>query len=158
MLIIRQLHSSPKPLRSCLKILHPRLQNYVNQELPDVQVGFRKGRGTKDQIARNHWIIEKDREFQEKKIYICFIDYAKAFDSVDQNKLWRVLQEMGIPDHLTCLLRNLYVGQEATVRTLYGKTDWFKIETGVQQGCLLSLCLFNLYTEHFMRNAGLDEL
>ena len=140
-----------------LKILHARLQHYVNQELPDVQAGFRKGRGTRDQIANIHWIIEKAREFQ-KNIYLCFIDYGKAFHSVDHDKLWKALREMGIPDHLTCLLRNLYVGQEATVRTLYGTTDWFKIEKGVQQGCLLSPCLFNLYTEHIMRNARLDEL
>ena len=110
-----------------LKILHARLQHYVNQELPDVQAGFRKARGTKDQIANILWIIEKAREFQ-KNIYFSFIDYAKVFDCVDHNKLWKALKEMGIPDHLTCLLRNLYVGQEATVRTLYETTDWFKIE------------------------------
>ena len=104
-------------VRACLKILHPRLQNYVNQELPDVQAGFRKGRGTRDQIAKLHWIIEKAREFQ-KNIYLCFIDYAKAFNCVDHNKLWKALKEMGIPDHITRLLRNLYAGQEATVRTL----------------------------------------
>ena len=109
------------------------------------------------QIANIHWIIEKARDFQ-KNIYLCFIDYTKTFDCVDHEKMWKVLREMGIPDHLTCLLRNQYVGQEATVRTLYGTTDWFKIEKGVQQGCLLSPCLFNLYTEHIMRNAGLDEL
>ena len=113
-----------------LKILHARLHHYVNQELPDVQAGFRKGKGSGDQIANIHWIIEKAREFQ-KNIYLCFIDYAKAFHSVDHDKLWKALREMGIPDHLTCLLRNLYVGQEATVRTLYGTTDWFKIEKGV---------------------------
>ena len=140
-------------VRACLKILHARLQN-VNQELPDVQVGFRKGRGTKDQIARIHWIIEKAREFK-KNIYLCFIYYDKTFDCVDHNKLWKALKEMGIPDHLTCLLRNLYAGQEATVRTLYGTTDWFKIEKGVGQGCLLSAHLSNMY---IMRNAGLDEL
>ena len=110
-----------------LKILHARLQHYVNQELPDVQAGFRKARGTKDQIANILWIIEKAREFQ-KNIYLCFIDYTNAFDCVDHNKLWKALKEMGIPDHLTCLLRNLYVGQEATVRTLYETTDWFKIQ------------------------------
>ena len=131
--------------------------NYANQELPDIQAGFRKGRGTRDQIANIHWIIEKAREFQ-KNIYLCFINYAKAFDRVDHNRLWKTLKEMGIPDHLTCLLRNLYAGQEATVRTLYGTIDWFKIEKGVRQGCLLSPCLFNLYSEHIMRNARLDEL
>ena len=140
-----------------MRILHTGLQHYVNQELPDVQTGFRKGKGTRDQVANIHWIRDKAREFQ-KNIYLCFIDYAKAFDYVDHDKLWKALREMGIPDHLTCLLRNLYVGQEATVRTVYGTTDWFKIEKGVRQGCLLSLCLFNVYTEHIMRNAGLDEL
>ena len=113
-----------------LKILQARLQQYVNRELPDVQMGFRKGRGTRDQIANFWWIIEKAREFQ-KNIYFCFIDYAKAFDCVDHNKLWKILQEMGIPDHLTCLLRNLYVGQEAAFRTRHGKTDWFQIGKGV---------------------------
>ena len=127
----------------------------MNHELPDVQAGFRKGRGTKDQIADIRWIIEKAREFQ-KNIY-CFIDYAKAFDYVDHNKLWKVLKEMGIPDHLTCLLRNLYAGQEATVRTGHGTTDSFQIGKGVCQGCILSPCLFNLYAEYIMRNAGLGE-
>ena len=122
-----------------------------------VQAGFRKGRGTRDQIANIHWIIEKAREFQ-KNNYLCFINYAKAFDCVDHNKWWKALKEMGIPDYLTCLLRNLCVGQEATVRTLCGTTDWFKIVKGVQQGCLLSPCLFNLYTRYIMRNTGLDEL
>ena len=112
------------------KMLHARLQYYVSQELPDVQAGFRKGRRTRDQIANIHWIIEKARDFQ-KNIYLCFIDYTKTFDCVDHEKMWKVLREMGIPDHLTCLLRNQYVGQEATVRTLYGTTDWFKIEKGV---------------------------
>ena len=116
-----------------------------------------KGRGTRDQIASIYWITEKAKEFQ-KNIYLCFIDYTKAFDCVDHNKLWKALKEMGTPDCLNCLLRNLYVGQEATVRTLYGTTDWLKMEKSVQQGCLLSLCLFNLYTEHIMGNAGLDEL
>ena len=116
-----------------LKILQARLQQYVNRELPDVQAGFRKGRGTRDQIANIHWIIKKAREFQ-KNIYICFIDYVKAFDSVDHHKLWKILQEMGIPDHLTCLLRNLYAGQEATVRTGHGTTDWFQNGKGVYQG------------------------
>ena len=112
------------------KILLARLQHYANQELPDVQAGFRNGRGTREQIANIHWIIEKARKFQ-KNIYLCFIDYAKAFDCMDYEKLWKALKEMGISDHLTCLLRNLYVGQEATVRTLYGTTDWFKIEKEV---------------------------
>uniref|UniRef100_A0A8B9W9R6 RNA-directed DNA polymerase n=1 Tax=Bos mutus grunniens TaxID=30521 RepID=A0A8B9W9R6_BOSMU len=139
-----------------LKILQARLRQYVNRELPDVQAGFRKGRGTRDQIANICWIIEKAREFQ-KNIYFCFIDYAKAFDCVDHNKLWKILKEMGIPDHLTCLLRNLYAGQEATVRTGHGTTDWFQIGKGVCQGCILSPCLFNLYAEYIMRNAGLEE-
>ena len=139
-----------------LKILQAGLQQYVNHELPDVQDGFRKGRGTRDQIVNIHWINQKAREFQ-KNIYFHFNDYAKAFDCVDHNKLWKILQEMGIPDHLTCLLRNLYAGQEATVKTGHGKTDWFQIRKGVHQGCILSPCLFNLYTEHIMRNAGLDE-
>ena len=112
-----------------LKILYARLQHYANKELPDVQAGFRKGRGTRDQIVNIHWIIERAREFQ-KNIYLCFINHAKAFDCVDHNKLWKALKEMGIPEHLTCLLRNLYTGQEATVRTLCGTTDWFKIEKG----------------------------
>ena len=128
----------------------------MNHELPDVQAGFRKGRGTRDQIANIRWIIEKAREFQ-KNIYFCFIDYAKAFDCVDHNKLWKILQEMGIPDQLTCLLRNLYVGQEATFRTKYGTTDWFQIRKGVCQGCILSPCLFNLYSEYIIQNAWLDE-
>ena len=129
-----------------LKILQARLQQYVNCELPDVQAGFRRGRGTRNQIANNHWIVEKAREFQ-KNIYFCFIDYAKAFDCVDHNKLWKILEEMGIADHLTCLLRKLYAGQEATVRTGHGTTDWFQTGKGVRQGCILSLCLFNLYAE-----------
>ena len=132
------------------KILQARLQQYVNRELPDVHAGFRKGRETRDQIANIRWIIEKAINF-------CFIDYAKTFDCVDHNKLWNILQEMGIPDHLTCLLRNLYAGQEATVRTGHGTTDWFQIEKGVRQGCILSPCLFNFYAEYIMRNAGLDE-
>uniref|UniRef100_A0A4W2HXM2 Reverse transcriptase domain-containing protein n=1 Tax=Bos indicus x Bos taurus TaxID=30522 RepID=A0A4W2HXM2_BOBOX len=139
-----------------LKILQARLQQYVNRELPDVQAGFRKGRGTRDQIANIRWVMEKAREFQ-KNIYFCFIDYAKAFDCVDHNKLWTILQEMGVPDHLTCLLRNLYAGQEATVRTGHGTTDWFQIGKGVRQGCILSPCIFNLYAEYIMRNAGLEE-
>ena len=139
-----------------LKILQARLQEYVNHEFPDVQAGFRKGRGTRDQIANICCIIEKAREFQ-KNIYFCFIDYAKAFDCVDHNKLWKILKEMGTPDHLTCLLRNPYAGQEVTVRTGHGKIDWFQIGKGVHQGCTLSPCLFNLYAEYIMRNAGLDE-
>ena len=119
------------------KILQARLQQYVNHELPGVQAGFRKGRGTRDQIANICWIIEKAREFQ-KNIYFFFIDYAKAFYCVDHNKLWKILKEMGIPDHLTCLLRNLYAGQEATVRTGRGPTDWFQIGKVVHQGCILS--------------------
>ena len=128
----------------------------MNHELPDVQAGFRKGRGTRDQIANICWVMEKAREFQ-KNIYFCFIDYAKAFECVDHNKLWKIVKEMGIPDHLTCLLRNLYAGQEATVRTGHGTTDWFQIGKGVRQGCILSPCLFKLYAEYIMRNAGLQE-
>uniref|UniRef100_A0A670KEC7 Reverse transcriptase domain-containing protein n=1 Tax=Podarcis muralis TaxID=64176 RepID=A0A670KEC7_PODMU len=139
-----------------LKILQGRLKQYVDRELPEVQAGFRRGRGTRDQIANMRWIMEKAREFQ-KDIYFCFIDYAKAFDCVDHSKLWQVLKEMGVPDHLICLLRNLYVGQEATVGTGYGTTDWFKIGKGVRQGCILSPCLFNLYAEFIMRKAGLDD-
>ena len=139
-----------------LKILHARLQQYVNCELPDVQAGFRKGRGTRDQIANIHWIMKKARDFQ-KNIYFCFTDPAKAFDCVDHNKLWKVLKEMGIPDHLTCLLRNLYAGQEVPVRTRLGTTDWFQIGKGVCQGCILSPYLFNLYAEYIMRNGSLEE-
>ena len=123
----------------------------MNRELPDVQAGFKKGRGTRDQIDNTCWIIKKAREIL-KNIYF----YTKAFDCVDHNKLWKI-QEMGIPDHLTCLLRNLYAGQEATVKTGHGTTDWFQIRKGVHRGCILSPCLFNLYTEHIMQNAGLDE-
>ena len=139
-----------------LKILQTRLQQYMNCELPDVQAGFRKGRGTRGQVANICWIIEKAREFQ-KNIYFCFIDYAKAFDCVDHNKLWKIQKEMGVSDHLPCLLRNLYADQETTVRTGHGTTDWFQIGKGVRQGCILSPCLFNFYTEYIMRNAGLDE-
>ena len=139
-----------------LKIIQARLQQYMSCEIPGVQAGFRKGRGTRDQIANICWIIEKAREFQ-KKIYFCFIDYTKAFDCVDQNKLWKILKETGIPDYLTCLLRNLYAGDEATVRTGHGTTDWFQIRKGVLQGCILSLCYFNLYAEYIMRNTGLEE-
>ena len=127
----------------------------MNHEVSVVQVGFRKGRGTRDQIADIFWIIKKAREFQEN-VYFCFIDYAKAFNCVYHNKLWKILKEMAIPDPLTCLLRNLYAGQEATVRTGHG-TDWFQIGKGVHQGCILSPCLFNLYTENIIGNAGLDE-
>ena len=140
-----------------LKILQARLQQYMNGELPDVQAGFRKGRGTRDHIANIQWIIEKAREYQ-KNIYLCFIDYAKAFDCVDNNKLWKILQEMGISDHLTCLLRNMYAVQEATVRTGHGTTDWLQIGKGVCQGCISSPCLFNLYAEFIMRNTGLYKV
>ena len=139
-----------------LKILQVRLQQYVNREFPDVQAGFRKGRGTKDQIANICWIMEKAREFQ-KNIYFCSTGYAKAFNCVDPNKLWEILQEMGLPDHLTCLLRNLYAGQEATVRTGHGRTGRFQIGKGVRQSCILSPYLCNLYAEYIMQNAGLDE-
>ena len=139
-----------------LETLQARVQQYVHQELPDVQAGFRQGRGTRDQIANIHWIMEETREFQ-KNIYFCFIDYAKAFDCVDHNKLWKILKEMGIPDHLTCPLRNLYADQVATVRTEHETTDWFQIGKGVRQGCILLSCLFNLYAEYIMRNAGLEE-
>ena len=124
--------------------------------LPDVQAGFRTGRGTRDQIASIHWIIAKAREYQ-KNTYFCFIDYAKAFGCVDHNKLWKILKEIGIPDHVTCLQRNLYAGQETTVRTGYGTTDWFFVGKGVCHGCILSPCLFNLYAEYLMRNVRLDE-
>ena len=167
-------HSSPKErqcqrmlklLHNCtishsskvlFKILQARLQQYVNREITDVQSGFRKGRRTSDQIANICWIMEKAREFQ-KNLYFCFIDYAKGFDCVDYNKLWKILKEMGIPEHLTCLLRNLYAGQEATVRTGHGTADWFQIGKGVHQGCILSPCLFNFHAEYIMRNAGLEE-
>ena len=139
-----------------LKILQARLQQYVNCELPDVPGGFRKGKGTRDQIAKVCWIVEKAIEYQ-KNIYFCFFECAKVFDSVDHNKLWKIVKERGIPDHLTCLLRNLYADQEATVRTRHGTTDCFQIRKGVRQGCILSPCLFNLYAEYIMWNAGLDE-
>ena len=138
-----------------LKILQARLQQYVNCELPDIQAGFRKGRGTRDQIANIQWTIKKAREFQ-KNIYFCFIDYAKAFDCVDHNKLENSDRD-GNPDHLTCLLRNLYAGQEVTVRTGYGTTDWLQIRQGVHQGCILSPCLFKFYAEYTMRTTGLKE-
>ena len=141
-----------------LKILQARLQQYMNRELPDVQAGFRKGRGTRDQIANIHWIIKKARQFQ-KNIYFCFIDHTKAFDYVDHKKLWKIFKEMGIPDHLTCFLRNLYLyaGQESSVRTRHGTTNRFQIRKGVCQGCILSPCLFNLHAEYIMRNARLEE-
>ena len=140
-----------------LKILQARLQQYMNHELPDVQAAFRKGRRTRAQSDNIHWIIEKAIEFQKKKIYFCFIDYAKAFDCVNHNKLWKILKEMGKLDHLTCLLRNLDACQEATARTGHGTKDWFQTEKGVCQGCKLSPCLFNLYVEYIMRNIGLVE-
>ena len=139
-----------------LKILQARFQQHMNPELPEVQAGFRKGRGTRDQIANICWIIEKAREFQ-RNIYFCFIDYAKGFDCVGRNTLWKILKEMIIPDRLTCLLRNLHACQEATVRTGHGTTDWFQIGKGVCQGCTLSPCLFNLYAEYIMRNTGLES-
>src|SRR5574339_10854 len=139
-----------------LKILQARLQQYMNRELPDVQAGFRKARGTRDKIANISWIFEKNKRVPEKHLFLLY-DYAKAFDCVDHNKLWKILKEMGIPDHLTCLLRNLYTGQEATIRTKHGTTGWFQIGKGVHQGCILSPGIFNLYAEYIMRNAGLDE-
>ena len=132
-----------------LKILQARLQQYMNYELPDVQAEFRKGRGTRDQIANILWIIEKAREFQ-KNIYFCLVDCPKTFDCVENNKRWKILEEMGIPDHLTCLLRNMYAGQEATVRIGHGTTDWFQIRKGVHQGCILAPWLFNLYEEYII--------
>ena len=125
----------------------------MNHELPNVQAGFRKGRGTRDQIANIRWIMEKEREFQ-KNIYFCFIDYVKAFHCVDHNKLWKILKEMGIPDHLTCFLRNLYAGQEAVVRTGHGRTDCFQIGKGVCQGYILSSCLLNLHAEYIIKMPG----
>ena len=139
-----------------LQSLQGRLQQYVNQEIPDIQAAFIKGRGSRDQIANKLWVIEKARKFQ-KNIYFCFIDCAKAFHCVDHNKLWKILQEMGIPDNFTCLLRNPYAGQGATVRTGHGTIDGFQFGKGVRQGCILSPCLFNLYAEYIMRNAGLEE-
>ena len=138
-----------------LKILEAKLQQYMNQEIPDVQVGFRKGWGTTDHTANISWIVEKARELQ-KNIYFCFIDYTKAFDCVHYNKLWKILKEMGIPDHLIYLLKNLYAGQEAKVRTGLGTMDWFKFGKEVHQGCILSLCIFNLYSEYIMGSAGLN--
>ena len=132
-----------------LKILQVRLQQYVNCELPDIQAGFRKGRGTRDQIANIRWIIKKAREFQ-KNTYFCFIGYAKAFDCVYHHKLWKILKEMGIPEHHTFLLRSQYAVQEASVRTRHGTMDSFQIGKGVYHGCILSPCLFNLYAEYIM--------
>ena len=139
-----------------LKILQARVQQNMNLELPNVQARFRKGRGSRDQIANIRWIMEKAREFH-KNIYFCFTDYAKAFEYVDYNKLWKILKEVGIPDHLTCLLRNRYAGQEATVRNGHGTTDWFPIGKGVHQGYVLSPCLFNIYADYIMRNAWLED-
>ena len=134
-----------------LKILQARLQQYMNHELPDVQAGFRQTRGTRDQIANICWIMEKVREFQ-KTIYFCFIDHAKAFDCVNHNELCKIIKEMGIPDYLTCLLRNLYADQEATLRTSHGTTEWFRTRKGVGQDCISSPCLFNFHAEYFMQN------
>ena len=138
------------------KILQGKLQQYVNWELPEVQTGFRKCKGTRGQIVNICWILGKTREFQ-RNIYFCFIDYTKAFDCVDHNKLWKILKEMGMPNHLTFLLRNLYAGQEAAVRTGHETTDWFKTGKGVHQGCILSTCLFNWYAEYIMQNAELNK-
>ena len=142
--------------KAMLKILQDRLQQYMNCELPHVQAGFRKGRRTRDKFSKIHWIMEKARVFQ-KNIYFCFSDYVNTFDCVDNSKLWKVQKEMGMLNHLICLLRNLYAGQEATVRTGHGTTDSFQIGEGVCQGCILPPCLFNFYAEYIMRNAGLDE-
>ena len=139
-----------------LKILQARLQQYVNHELPDVQAGFRKGRGTRDQISNICWIIKKARSSRKTSIS-ALLTMPKSLTGVDHNKMWEILKEMGISDHLTCLLRNLYTGQEATVRTGHGTKDWFQIGKGVCQGCILSPCLFTLYAEYIMRNAGLDK-
>ena len=142
------------------KILQTRLQQHVNHELPDVQAGFRKGRGTRDQIANIHWIIEKAQRVPGKKkkknlLLLCWLHQSLWL--VDHNKLWNVLKEMGLPDHLTCLLRNLYSGKGVTVSTRHVTTDWFQIGKGVHQGCIFSFCLFNLHAENIVRNAGLDE-
>ena len=137
-------------IKIMFKTLQARLQQYMNWEILDIQAGFRKGTGARYQIANIRWVIKKSREFQ-KNIYFCFIDYAKAFDCVDLNKLWKILTELAVPDHLTCLLKSLYAGQEAAVRTGHGRTDWFKIGKGVHQGLFnLSPCLFNLYAEYIM--------
>ena len=152
--IYAHLHSFHMLARSCSK--SSKLGTYINQKLPDVQPGYRKGRGTRDQIVNIYWVIEKAREFQ-KNIYFNFIDYAKAFDCVDHNKLWKNLKEMGIPDQLNCLLRNLYAGQEATVITRHRTIDWFQIGKGVSRGCILSPCLLDSYTEYIMQNTELNE-
>ena len=149
------MHSSHTLVKKCSKFSKPGFSNTWTINFQDVQAGFKKGRATRGQIANICWIMEKAREIQ--KICFCFIDYAKAFDCVDHSKLWKILKEMGIPDHLTCLLRNLYSGQEATIRTGHGTIDWFQIGKGVRQGCILSPCLFNLYADYIMRNSGLDE-
>ena len=150
---MREHYLYPKYWITTLYIYHITFQFSSVQSLsPDAQAGFRKHRGTRDKIANIRWIIKKARDFQ-KNICFCFIDYPKAFDCVDHNKLWKILQEMGIPDHLTCLLRNLYAGQKATVRTGHGTTDWFQIGKGVRQGCISSSCLCNLHAEYIMRNA-----
>ena len=140
-----------------LKILQARLQQYMNHELPDVQTGFRKGRGTRDQIANIRSIIKKQEKSSRKTYISALLTMPKPLNWVDHNKLWKILKEMGIPDHLTCLLRDLYAGQKATVRTGHGTTDWFQVRKGVRQGCMLSPCLFNLYAEYIMRNAELEE-
>ena len=140
-----------------LQILQARIQQYMNREIPDVQAGFRKSRATRDQIANIYWIMEKAREFQEKKHLFLLYWLCQSFDCVDHNKLWKILKEMRISDHLICPLRNLYAGQEAPVRTGHGAVNWFQIGKGVRHGCILSPCLFNLYAEYTMRNAGLDE-
>ena len=151
-----QLYSSHTLVKWCLKFSKPGFSNMWTMNFLMFQAGFRKGRGTRDQIAIICWIIKKAREFQ-KIIYFYFVDYAKAFDCVDNSKVWKILQEIEIPDHLTCFLRNLYADQEATVRTGHGTTDWFQIGKGIRQGCILSPCLFNLYAEHLLWNARLDE-
>ena len=151
-----QLHSPYTLVKWCLKFSNPGFSNAWTMNFQMFKLVLEKSEETRDQIVNICWIIKKAREPQ-KNIYFCFIDYAKAFDCVDNNKLWKILQEMWIPDHLTCLLRNLYAGQETTVRTGHGTTDWFQIGKGVHQGCILSPYLFNLYTEYIMRNTGLEE-
>ena len=149
-----QLHSQASKVM--LKILQARLQQYVNRELPDVQAGFRKGRGTRDQTANICWTSKK-QESSRKTSISALLTTIKAFDCVDHSKLWKILKEMGTPDHLTCLLRNLHAGQKATVRTGHGTTDWFQIGKGVRQGCIWSPCSFNLYAEYITRNVELEE-
>ena len=152
--ITAQWHSFSHASKVMPKVIQATLEYHVNWELPDVQAEFGKGRGTRNQIANIHWVIVKARQFQKN---IGFVGYAKAFDCVDHNKLWKILKEMGIPDQLTCLLRNLYTGQEATVRTRHRTIDWFKTRKGGRKGCILSPCLFNFYAEYIIWNAGLDE-